>query len=88
MPIVRKVLRVGNSRGITFPKTWIDYYENETGQELREVAIEVDCSLTISPIKNRKSSPDDVNKLLRVLPREKFGKRHAEQLDSRWAIDG
>jgi Arc/MetJ-type ribon-helix-helix transcriptional regulator len=40
-------------------------------------------SLTISRIKSRKSSPDDLKKLLHVLPRENSGKRHAEQLDSR-----
>jgi len=56
MPIIRKVFRVGNSKAVTFPKTWIDYYESETGQKLLEVAIvEVSGgSLKISPIKNRR----------------------------------
>ena len=55
MPIIRKVIKVGNSKAVTFPASWIEFYESETGQELREVAVEVDGSLTISPIKNRKS---------------------------------
>ena len=55
MPITRKIIKVGHSRAMTLPATWIQYYENEAGEELREVAVEVDGKLTISPIKNRRA---------------------------------
>lgn len=51
MLIVRKVIKVGNSRAVTVPAQWIDFYEEQTGEELKKVAvIEVDGSLKISPI--------------------------------------
>jgi len=55
MPIVRKLLQVGDSKGITLPKSWIEFFEKETGQRIREVAIEVDRVLIISPIMSKKS---------------------------------
>jgi antitoxin component of MazEF toxin-antitoxin module len=56
MPIVRKLLRVGDSKGITLPKSWIEFFEKETGQRITEVAIEVDRSLTVTPILSKKES--------------------------------
>jgi len=50
MPIVRKVIAVGDSRGISLPKSWLDYLEWQTGTRVREVAIEVDGILRVSPI--------------------------------------
>jgi hypothetical protein len=55
LPIVRKLLQVGDSKGITLPKSWIEFFEKETGQRIIEVAIEVDRVLTISPIMSKKS---------------------------------
>jgi protein tyrosine/serine phosphatase len=50
MPIIRKVMDLRTSRAITLPKSWLEYFEKESGQEINEVAIEVDRVLTISPI--------------------------------------
>jgi antitoxin component of MazEF toxin-antitoxin module len=50
MPIIRKILDIGNSRAITIPKSWFEFFEKESGQEINEVAIEIDRVLTISPI--------------------------------------
>jgi len=50
MPIIRKVVKVGDSRGMTIPKSWLEFLEKENGQEILEVAIEVDKVLTVSPI--------------------------------------
>ncbi len=55
MPIIRKVVTVGDSRGITIPKSWLDFYERETGEKIREVTIEIDRVLTIGPIFSKKS---------------------------------
>jgi protein tyrosine/serine phosphatase len=54
MPIVRKVMDLRTSRAICLPKSWLEYFEKETGEEIAEVAIEVDRVLTISPIFSKK----------------------------------
>lgn len=54
MPIIRKVIGVGRSRAVTIPKTWLDYYERESGEIITEVAIEVNRVLTIKPILSKK----------------------------------
>jgi len=50
MPLIRKVLPIGGSKGITLPKSWIEWIERETGKTVVEVAVEVDRVITISPI--------------------------------------
>jgi len=55
MPIIRKVVDFGKtSRGVILPKTWLEYYEKESGREIREVAIEVNKELKILPYIRRK----------------------------------
>ena len=54
MPIVRKVMDLRTSRAICLPKSWLEFFEKESGQEIIEVAIEVDRVLTISPIFSKK----------------------------------
>jgi len=49
MPIIRKVLAVGNSKAVTIPKTWLEFYEKETGEKIEKVAIEVNRVLKIEP---------------------------------------
>jgi len=50
VPIIRRIIALGNSRSITLPKGWIDYLERKAGCRITEVAIEVDHILTIEPI--------------------------------------
>lgn len=50
MPITRKIIKLGDSRSISLPKSWLDYHEKQTGEEIREVAIEVDDCLKVTPI--------------------------------------
>jgi len=50
MPIIRKVIRVGDSRAVSLPKSWLDLLERETGETVIEVKMEVDNVITISPI--------------------------------------
>jgi antitoxin component of MazEF toxin-antitoxin module len=54
MPIIRKILRVGNSKAVSIPKSWLEFYERDGGFVITEVAIEVDKVLTITPILPRK----------------------------------
>jgi antitoxin component of MazEF toxin-antitoxin module len=56
MPIIRKVVKVGDSRGMTIPKSWLEFLEKENDQEILEVAIEVDKVLTVSPILVKKEA--------------------------------
>jgi len=50
MPLTRKLIKIGDSRGITIPQSWINYIERKTGKRIIEVAIEVNGVLKISPI--------------------------------------
>jgi len=47
---MRKVTTVGEARGISLPKSWLDWIERETGQPLREVLLEIDRTITIIPL--------------------------------------
>ena len=49
MPIRRKICRIGGSKAVFLPKTWIDLLEEEHGQ-IRTVSIEVSDKLIIKPI--------------------------------------
>jgi len=53
MPLVQKIIQVGDSRAVTIPKSWLAYYERESGHTIKEVAVEVDGKLTIRPILRR-----------------------------------
>jgi len=50
MPIIRKIIQVGTSKAVSLPKSWLDWLERETGEVIREVAVEVDRVLTIEPV--------------------------------------
>jgi len=54
MPIIRKVIEIGNSKAVCIPKSWFEYYEKEMGEQIKEVAIEVDRVLRITPILKKK----------------------------------
>jgi hypothetical protein len=49
MPIIRKVVSVGSSRGVTLPKSWIALVEKESGVRMTEIIMEVDAKITIEP---------------------------------------
>jgi len=51
MPIIRKIIDFGKtSKGITLPKSWLDYHEKQAGKQIESVAMEVNNALTIKPI--------------------------------------
>jgi antitoxin component of MazEF toxin-antitoxin module len=62
-PLIRKLFKIGYSKAITIPKSWIKFIEKEHGVHITEVAIEVDQVLTIAPIlsriKTRKATSDN-----------------------------
>jgi antitoxin component of MazEF toxin-antitoxin module len=50
MPMIRKLTTIGDSRGVTLPKSWIEYYEKESGCKITEVAMEVNAVIIIRPV--------------------------------------
>jgi len=51
LPIIRKIIDFGKtSKGVILPKSWLEYYEKETGKQIDSVAMEVNRVLTIRPI--------------------------------------
>lgn len=50
MPIIRKIIQVGTSKAVSLPKSWLQLIERETGKPIKEVAVEVNGILTITPI--------------------------------------
>lgn len=58
MPIIRKVVEIGNSKAIFIPKSWFEFYEEETGEKMERVAIEVNRVLTITPLHKKKEPTD------------------------------
>ena len=55
MPIIRKILNVGDSKAITIPKSWLESAEENAGKKIIAIALEVDRVITISPVFERKS---------------------------------
>jgi hypothetical protein len=50
MGITRKLTTVGKSRGISLPKSWIDYTESKAGRKIVKIALEVNSNIVLSPI--------------------------------------
>ncbi|MBN2260470.1 MAG: hypothetical protein JW702_07985 [Clostridiales bacterium] len=50
MPIIRKIIPIGGSHGITIPKDWLEWIERTTGKKVTEVTLEVNGILKIAPI--------------------------------------
>jgi antitoxin component of MazEF toxin-antitoxin module len=50
MPLIQKIIQVGDSRAVTIPKSWLIFYERQYGQNIKEVSVEVNGKLTIRPI--------------------------------------
>jgi antitoxin component of MazEF toxin-antitoxin module len=50
MPIIRKILNVGDSKAITIPKSWIASAEENAGKKIVALALEVDRIITLRPV--------------------------------------
>jgi antitoxin component of MazEF toxin-antitoxin module len=65
MPIIRKILNVGDSKAITIPKSWLESAEENAGKKIIAIALEVDRVITISPVFEKdhiKETPQDERK--------------------------
>lgn len=54
MPIIRKILHLGDSVAVTLPKSWLECFQRESELPITEVMLEVDKKLTIMPILPKK----------------------------------
>jgi hypothetical protein len=54
MPILKKVITHGGSKGITLPASWCALVEKETGKPLKEVLVEINDNITIKPLGKKK----------------------------------
>ncbi len=49
MPLLRRLIKVGNSRAVILPSDWLKNYELETGEKLQAILMEVNNVITIAP---------------------------------------
>ena len=47
MPLLRKLVKVGNSRMVTIPPDWLEYYEQLSGEPIEEVLMELNGEIRI-----------------------------------------
>jgi hypothetical protein len=67
LPIIRKVIPIGKtSRAVIIPKSWLQFFEQEAGQPIENVAIEVNRVLKITPI--IKEAPEVPRLKVKALP--------------------
>jgi hypothetical protein len=57
MPIIRKVIQANDSRVMTLPASWLSFHEEQSGQRITRVSVEVNGALTIRPILQKKEPP-------------------------------
>lgn len=49
MPILRKIVKVGDSRAIFIPPSWVRVVEEKVGQPVDQVLMSVNEKITIEP---------------------------------------
>jgi antitoxin component of MazEF toxin-antitoxin module len=50
MPLEQKLLKVGNSRAVSIPHTWLENAERTKGKKVVAIEMEVNGSIKIKPI--------------------------------------
>jgi antitoxin component of MazEF toxin-antitoxin module len=50
MPIIRSILKIGNSKAVTIPKSWVTNAEDQTGRKVIALAMEVNGTITLQPV--------------------------------------
>lgn len=61
VPIVRKLIDLRTSKGITLPKSWLENAEQEAGKKIIALALEVDRIITVTPVFEKKKEEDKSN---------------------------
>lgn len=50
MPLKRKLITVGSSRAVTIPPDWLKYYEDEFGEPIEDILMELNNVITIAVV--------------------------------------
>jgi len=50
MPLIQKIIQIGDSKAVTIPKSWLTFHERQNKHPIKEVTIEVNNTLVIRPI--------------------------------------
>jgi len=48
--LIRKILKHGNSRTVSLPKSWLSNAEEEAGKKIVALALEVNNVITVAPV--------------------------------------
>jgi antitoxin component of MazEF toxin-antitoxin module len=56
MPIIRKILNVGDSKAVTIPKSWIESAEEDSGKKVVALSMEVNGSIILQPVFEKKKA--------------------------------
>jgi len=49
MPVIRKLIFLGDSYGVTIPKSWVQNAEEKEGRKMVAVSMEINGNITIHP---------------------------------------
>lgn len=54
MPLMKKLIRVGNSRAVVIPPGWLRYYEEKSGGPILSILMELNNVITITVPKGKR----------------------------------
>lgn len=60
MPLVRKLITVGNSKAVIIPRDWLKYHEEQMGQPVEVMLMEVNniITLAVKPVQDNEGAKD------------------------------
>ena len=59
MPLIKPLTKLGVSRAVILPKSWLEFHENRMGHIIDTVYMEVDGYLKITPAPRKKEEKKD-----------------------------
>ena len=59
MPLLRRLIKVGNSRAVIIPPDWLKYHEDKQGRKVEVMLMEVDNIITLAV---REGDTDEIRK--------------------------
>jgi len=54
MPLIRRIIQVGNAKAVTIPKGWLDFWEDKLDGPVSKVAVEINHEMKILPFEEKK----------------------------------
>ena len=49
MPLLQRIIKIGNSRAMVLPASWLEFYERKTGAPITQIEIEVNDAMIVRP---------------------------------------